>query len=92
MRELHTLGFKVMLWVCPFISPDSPEFRQVAKDGGLLREPALVKSPGNLRDQAALVRWWNGASGVLDLSSACATRTTNGRTSRRSCPGCSRRV
>jgi alpha-glucosidase len=79
MRELHALGFKVMLWVCPFISPDSPEFRQVAGDGGLLRDPALVKTAERLRDQAALVRWWNGASGVLDLSSTAGRAWFEGR-------------
>lgn len=79
MRELHALGFKVMLWVCPFISPDSPEFRQVAREGGLLRDPALVTSTGKLRDQAALVRWWNGASGVLDLSSVSGRAWFEGR-------------
>jgi alpha-glucosidase len=79
MRELHELGFKVMLWVCPFISPDSPEFRQLAKDGGLLRDPALAKTSGSSLDQTALVRWWNGASGVLDLSSAPGRAWFEGR-------------
>ena len=27
LARLHELGFEVMLWVCPFISPDSAEFR-----------------------------------------------------------------
>lgn len=79
MRELHALGFKVMLWVCPFVSPDSPEFRQLAKEGGLLRDPALVSPNNGPRDQAALVRWWNGASGVLDLSSAAGRAWFQGR-------------
>jgi alpha-glucosidase len=79
MRELHALGFKVMLWVCPFISADSPEFRQVAREGGLLRDPALVNAPGRPHEQAALVRWWNGASGLLDLSSAAGRAWFEGR-------------
>lgn len=79
MRELHALGFKVMLWVCPFLSPDSPEFRQVAGEGGLLRDPARIAAAEKLRDQAALVRWWNGASGVLDLSSAAGRGWFEGR-------------
>lgn len=82
MRELHALGFKVMLWVCPFVSPDSPEFRELASKGGLLRDPARAKPKGNPRDQAALVRWWNGASGVLDLSSPAGRAWFEGRLDR----------
>jgi alpha-glucosidase len=29
--ELHAKGFKVMVWVSPFISPDSKEFKHLAK-------------------------------------------------------------
>jgi len=31
MNELHALGFKVMLWVCPFVSPDSDVYRALAR-------------------------------------------------------------
>ncbi len=27
INKLHELGFKVMLWTCPFITPDTQEFR-----------------------------------------------------------------
>ena len=27
IRELHEMGFSVMLWICPFITPDTVEFR-----------------------------------------------------------------
>jgi alpha-glucosidase (family GH31 glycosyl hydrolase) len=72
MRELHALGFKVMLWVCPFVSPDSATGRALQRDGYLLRDPLVgdaVKLPeeGKAGD-AAMVRWWNGTSAVLDLS------------------------
>ncbi len=58
---LHSLGFKVMLWVCPFVSPDSPPYRELEKGGGLLCEDEAGTTP-------AIVRWWNGASALLDLS------------------------
>ncbi|MBQ3816368.1 MAG: glycoside hydrolase [Clostridia bacterium] len=63
LSELHAMGFEVMLWVCPFISPDSPEFRALsAKD-------CLVKN----RDGSAAIRnWWNGYSAILDLSHPAA--------------------
>lgn len=58
--ELHRLGFQVMVWVCPFVSPDSEIYRMLRSRGFLLKEPA--------GDQPAIVRWWNGASALLDLS------------------------
>lgn len=57
---LHSLGFKVMLWVCPFISPDSKEARDLHQKG------YLVKAPGS--DEMAVLNWWNGYSACYDLS------------------------
>ena len=31
MKELKDLGFKVMLWVCPFVSADSDVYRELEK-------------------------------------------------------------
>lgn len=63
MHELHELGFRLMLWVCPFVSADTEVFRALEKQGLLLKE----KLPGG-HTRPALIRWWNGASAVLDLS------------------------
>lgn len=71
--ELHRLGFRVMLWVCPFVSPDSEEFRAGARDGILLRDP----DPNRLfrgHRMPQMVPWWNGVSAVLDLSNPTAQR------------------
>jgi alpha-glucosidase len=56
--SLHAMGFKVMLWVCPFVSPDSPEYRRLARRGFLLKR-------GNA---PAIISWWNGQSACLDLT------------------------
>jgi alpha-glucosidase len=60
IAQLHAMGFKVMLWVCPFVSPDSPEYRALAGRGYLIREKAT--------DAPAVIRWWNGASACYDLT------------------------
>lgn len=70
MDKLHAMGFKVMLWVCPFVSADSVEFRQLAADGMLLLDPQKTQNIrwSNTKNRAAIIRWWNGASACLDLS------------------------
>ncbi|MCU6712583.1 glycoside hydrolase family 31 protein [Paenibacillus sp. J5C_2022] len=63
VQELHAMGFKVMLWVCPFVSPDSLTFRQIEKRGILLKDSG---------GKTALRRWWNGFSAVLDCTNPAA--------------------
>jgi alpha-glucosidase len=58
--SLHRQGFRIMLWVCPFVSPDSPEFRELQQKG------YLIKRKGSR--QAAVIPWWNGYSACYDLS------------------------
>lgn len=58
--ELHQEGYKVMLWICPFVSPDSKTYRQLLKSGGL-----VMDSTG---EAPKITGWWNGYSAVLDLS------------------------
>ena len=60
IAELHGLGFKVMLWVSPFVSPDSVEYRYF-RDKGYLVRSARSDSP-------AMLDWWNGFSACFDLS------------------------
>ncbi len=57
--SLHRMGFKVMLWVCPFVSPDCDVYRQLAGEGLLMKDD---------QGRPAMVRWWNGVSAVLDLT------------------------
>lgn len=58
--RLHEQGFKIMLWVCPFVSPDSPEYRELAAKGYLVKE----KESG----LPAMIRWWNGVSACYDTT------------------------
>lgn len=57
--SLHQMGFKVMVWVCPFISADSDIFRKLSSEGLLLKDS---------QQNPSIVRWWNGASALLDFS------------------------
>ena len=70
IKKLHDMGFKVMLWVCPFVSSDSQVFRKLAADGMLLLDGERTQEIlwANTKNKAAIIRWWNGASACLDLS------------------------
>ncbi len=60
MDSLHGMGFKVMVWVCPFVSADSEVYRSLRGQGFLLRERG--------GEEPAIIRWWNGASALLDFT------------------------
>ncbi|MCM1150611.1 MAG: glycoside hydrolase family 31 protein [Alistipes sp.] len=85
MRRLHELGFKVMLWVCPFVSPDSDVFRDLLGRGAFLQEAGDATLGGELPSETAgaaaprIVAWWNGYSAVLDLSNPAARDWFEGR-------------
>ncbi len=57
---LHKQGFRIMLWVTPFVSPDSKEF------GELDKMKALVLDKNGKKP--ALIKWWNGYSACLDFT------------------------
>ena len=62
INELHEKGFKLMVWVSPFVSPDSKTFRNLqANDDAFLKDafdPELCK----------IVAWEGGYSAILDLT------------------------
>jgi len=67
MKELHQLGFKVMLWMCPYFTPDGRAF----KDLWLAqREKNLVPWIVNAQNtnQPVLMEWWGGFGAVADLT------------------------
>ena len=57
--ELHSMGFKVMLWITAHISPDSDCFRELRNTDYLIKD-----SDGKI----AIREWWNGYSCILDLT------------------------
>ena len=79
MEKLHAMGYKVMLWMCPYVGMDLPSFRRIAwgtnpddvkgypVKGGFLAEKGKRPS-ANGRVEAKACRWWNGYSAFLDFS------------------------
>lgn len=61
--KLHKMGFKVMLWVCPYVGLDTWEIREELKNS---------KECGCIRDNfgnIAIFHWWNGRSACVDFTS-----------------------
>lgn len=63
LSELHRLGFAVMLWICPFITPDTLEYRELEQAGLLVKDQS---------GQPHIAHWWNGWSAVLDMTKPAA--------------------
>jgi len=61
VEKLHAMGFKVMLWIVPFISSDSPIYRELEKKKMLLFADKEKTTP-------AIITWWNGVSAMVDIS------------------------
>lgn len=58
-RRLHEMGFRVILWVVPYVSENTAEYKY------LCEKDALIKSA----DGGTLgCEWWEGTSAVLDFS------------------------
>ena len=60
VRELHALGFRVLLWVTPFVNREAATFADLAERGLLV--------PRRDGAGAALLRWWGGEAGLIDLT------------------------
>lgn len=64
MDWLHAQGFKVMLWMCPYVNTNLPAFQCV-------REGVFRTASGGVPQER---EWWNGRSAFLDFSSPVARR------------------
>ena len=68
IEKLHAMGFKVMLWVSPWISPDSDEFLDLSRIEGVECDTGHLRRLSDGR--VALFKWWNGYSAMLDFNLA----------------------
>lgn len=75
MDELHRLGFKVMVWICPFIRPDSEEFRALLEQRLLLFDNKGDSTvTWQTAKEPALIHWWNGYSAEMDFTNPAAVQ------------------
>ena len=68
--RLHALGFLVMLWVSPQISPNGRLYLDLRDQGLLVRDAT---------GEPAIRAWWNGHSAILDMTNPAAIAWLEGR-------------
>lgn len=70
IEKLHALGFKTVLWVCPFADTTVEGFSRLEEKGAFVRDH---------QGKIALRRWWNGTSAVFDMSAPAAGEYLSGQ-------------
>lgn len=67
--EMHRLGFKVLLWIVPYVSADGADYvRSVRPLEGTDPEMAKRLYLRTKKGNVALFSWWNGFSAMLDMT------------------------
>ena len=73
MDKLHEMGFKVMLWVCPFVSADQTLiYKILMSQTAFLMDKADQNTTWESSRKPAMIQWWNGISALLDFSNPAA--------------------
>lgn len=60
VEELHAMGFRVLLWVTPFVDCGAATFAPLAEKG-LLARAKDGSGP-------SLLKWWGGTAGIVDVT------------------------
>jgi alpha-glucosidase (family GH31 glycosyl hydrolase) len=77
--SLHQMGFKVMLWISPFVSPDTEVYRDLLAKKLLLYARSGKGHSWKEAVDPAIIGWWNGHSAVLDFTNPDAKAWFTGR-------------
>ncbi|MEI6275301.1 MAG: glycoside hydrolase family 31 protein [Prolixibacteraceae bacterium] len=78
--QLHSMGFKVMLWICPFVSADQAAiYNLLKKSKAFLLEKKSDSDTWQSVSKPLMIEWWNGQSAVLDFSNPAAVGWFNGQ-------------
>lgn len=59
VEQLKGMGFKVMLWVVPYVTADTLTYREIEEKGYLFK-----RADG----QPVIIQWWDGYSAALDIT------------------------
>lgn len=70
VKELHDMGYIVMLWVVPYVCTNGPAYVRSAMKPSLGDEANRSRRilMRNTKGKVAEIEWWNGYSAVLDMT------------------------
>ena len=71
VAKLHAMGYKVILWMCPWVGMDLPAYRFLTRGEDPFREGKFPTGGFLMEPDGAKVHpceWWNGVSALLDLT------------------------
>lgn len=72
VEKLHDMGFKVMLWVVPWVRADGLEFvMSTAQHIPVVHKDAHRLFLRDANNDFAMMHWWNGISAMLDMRKDC---------------------
>jgi alpha-glucosidase (family GH31 glycosyl hydrolase) len=75
MDELHRMGFKVMVWVSPFVSPDQTLlYMELKKMKAFLLEKKKSDDTWEKVNEPIMIRWWCGVSAEYDFTNPVAVK------------------
>lgn len=70
--KLHGMGFKVMLWVVPYVCADGEAFARNIPE----RKDIFMR---NFDGDVSIVKWWNGCSAILNLYNSADAEFLDGQ-------------
>jgi len=76
--QLHAMGFKVMLWVCPFVSADQKLiYENLRNKRAFMLDKVNADDTWKTARKPIMISWWNGVSAELDFSNSEAVNWFN---------------
>lgn len=73
VKQLHDMGYIVMLWVVPYVCTNGPAYARTAILPSLNKNPKAAEKTfmRTKNGKVAEIEWWNGYSAVLDMTNPC---------------------
>lgn len=67
VKELNDMGFRVTLWVHPFMNLGSKALKDATEKGF-----AVKRRSDSGQEEPAIVKWWNGQGSLIDVTNEAA--------------------
>lgn len=68
VEELHAMGFKVTLWVMPFVNKASSHYQEGVEHSYFVKESSSSFMDYDKEAATASVKWWQGTGALVDFT------------------------